>query len=60
MSAVFVPSPDDHLYDLLKDGRVLEYNVDPDDLQGAIRRARLNPDEVLIEDETGHATRMGR
>lgn len=60
MSAVFVPSPDDHLYDLLKDGRVLEYNVDPEDLQGAIRRARLDPTDVLIEDETGYASRLVR
>lgn len=62
MATVFEPT-EDGFFDLKQDGRVREYDVDPEDLYGAVRRARLSPTEVLVEDEAGHRvplTRLGR
>jgi hypothetical protein len=53
MAAVFIPAPEG-LYDLVVDGRAREYDVEPDDFAGAVRRARLDPKDVLIEDDTGY------
>lgn len=60
MTAVFIPTgKDDGLYDLVIDGRTREYDVDPWDLLGAVRRAR-HAGTVYVEDETGHRTTLRR
>lgn len=46
-------------YDLKVDRRIREYDVDADDIQGALRRARLPAGtEVYVEDESGYRTRL--
>lgn len=59
MAAVFIPAPEG-LYDLHVDGKVREYDVEPDDFLHAVRRARLDPTEVLIEDDTGYRAPIAR
>lgn len=56
---VFVETPEG-LYDLQRDGRALEYDVEPWDLHGALRRRRITEGEVYVEDATGHRQRLGR
>lgn len=59
MAAVFIPA-EQGLYDLVVDGRTREYDVEPEDFHDAIRRARLDPKKVLIEDDTGYRATLGR
>lgn len=60
--AVVFTSNTDGTYDLVVDGRVLEYDVDPDRFADALRRRRLDRSDspVFVEDETGHRTRLSR
>lgn len=59
--AVFIPimsmHPGPTLYDLKIDGRIAEYDVEPEDFSQALRRAR-HTGEVYIEDESGYRTRL--
>ena len=48
------------VYDLFVDGRVVEYDVHPDDFGAALRRARVDTSEVVIEDDSGYRQRLGR
>jgi hypothetical protein len=59
MAAVFVPNQDG-TYDLQVDHRTREYDVDPEDLMAAVRRARLDPSKVSVEDETGYRVGLTR
>lgn len=45
-------------YDMMVNGRAGEYDVDPEDFSTAIRRRRLQPTEVWIEDTTGYRERI--
>lgn len=46
-------------YDLVVNGRTREYEIDPDDLVHALRRARIPAgDEVYVEDESGYRERL--
>lgn len=59
--AVFIPVDGDlDRYDLIVDRRVREYDVDDYDLMGAVSRARLDPRDVEIEDQTGYRTPLAR
>lgn len=59
MAIVFVPTDEEgSLYDLIVDGRAREYDIEPYDLKGALRRARITEGPVYIEDETGYRTRL--
>lgn len=63
MKAIFdqVLGSNPPLFDLKVDGRIREYDVEADDMQGALRRARLPRDtEVYVKDETGYKTRLTR
>lgn len=62
MAIVFVET-DERTYDLLLHGRVIEYDVEPDGLQDALRRARGRlpaGQPVYVEDLTGYRQRLGR
>lgn len=49
----------DGTYDLKVDRRTREYDVAPEDLKAALRRARIpTGEEVFVEDETGYRTRL--
>lgn len=47
-------------YDMTLNGRVLAYELFPDDFAGALRRARISPTEVWVEDLNGYRERMTR
>lgn len=50
----------DGTYDLLMDGRIAAYDVEPDDFSDALRRARYaGGSQVMIEDETGYREPLG-
>lgn len=44
------------LYDLKQDGRALEYDVEPWDLEGALRRRRIQNRLVYVMDLSGRMT----
>lgn len=58
MATVFVPQPSGN-YDLVQDGRVLETEVEPWDLHGAVSRRRIKH-KVWVEDEDGRQSPLGR
>lgn len=59
MATVFVPTDaTESLYDLIVDGRAREYDIEPHDLKGALRRARITEGPVYVEDATGYRTRL--
>lgn len=61
MMIVFVPSPQiKGAYDLMVNGRAREYDVSENDLAGAVHRARVDPDNVYVEDSGGHRTKFTR
>lgn len=47
-------------FDLVVDGRIAEYDVEPDDFLAALRRRRLDPKDVFVEDDTGYRQRLNR
>lgn len=57
--AVFVPT-EKGLYDLQVDGRTKEYDVEPWDFEGAVRRARIDPSTVQVEDDLGYRIPLRR
>lgn len=59
MATVFREN-EDGTYDLWHDGRIKEYDVEEYDFKGAIRRARIQPEVIMIEDTTGYRTRLTR
>lgn len=59
MAAVFRANGDG-TFDLEVDGRAAEYDVDPEDFASALRRRRVEPTEVYVEDETGYRSKLRR